>query len=76
MGCSAIEDQQDIFTQCQPLLRKIENSSNLSYNNIFGSLQEQIEVTPKLYQIELTRLHMKEHLVPGGRYRQDPCLEA
>ena len=76
LGCSAIEDQQHIFTQCKPQLRKIKNSSNLSYNNIFGSLQEQIEVTPKLYQIELTRLHMKEHLVPGGRCRQDPCIEA
>ena len=32
---------------------------NLSYNNIFGRLQEQLEVTPKLYQVELTRLHMK-----------------
>ena len=75
-GCSVIEDQEHVFTQCQPILTKIENGNNLSYMNIFGSLQEQVEIIPKLYQIEVTRNHMKEHLVPGGTCRQDPCLEA
>ena len=75
-GCSVIEDQVHVFTQCQPILTKNGNSNIPSYINIFGSLQEQVEIIPKLYQIEVTRNHMKEHLVPGGICRQDPCLEA
>ena len=75
-GCSAIETQEHALTQCQPILTKIENSFNMPYTNIFGSLQEQLEIIPKLYQVEVTRLHMKEHLIPGAVCRQDSCLEA
>ena len=75
-GCSTIENQEHVFTQCQPVLTKVKNVKNLSYINVFGCLQEQIEVIPKLYQIDITRNHMKEHLVPGAVCRQDPCLEA
>ena len=76
LGCSAIETQEHVFTQCQPILTKIANLNNLSYINIFGSLQEQVDVIPKLYQVEKTRIHMKEHLIPGSICRQDSCLEA
>ena len=75
-GCSAIETQEHALTQCQPILTKIENSINLPYTNIFGSLQEQLEIIPKLYQVEVTRLHMNEHLIPGATCRRDSCLEA
>ena len=72
--CQQNEDQVHIFTQCQPLMNRLNILDAVQYNNISGSLHEQIEIITLLYKIDQTRNHiMKNHLLPGGRDCQDPC---
>ena len=45
----------------------------VTYEYILGTLNEQQEVLSTLMKIEETRIHMKQHLSPGGVCSQDPC---
>ena len=72
-GCSNIEDQNHIFTNCQPITSKLNITQSVNYEYIFGTLDEQQQVISALMTIEETRVHMKQHLLPGGACSQDPC---
>ena len=68
------EDQLHVFIHCQPVLKLVKYSDNLSYEDIFGTLHEQVNIIKVFSQIELTRNHIKKnHLLPGGGNCQDPC---
>ena len=75
-GCLEYEDQEHIFTKCRPILTQTGYVNNLSYQNIFGNLNDQLQVLPKFYQIEKTRLHMMEHLIDGRQCSQNTCTGA
>ena len=72
-GCFNIEDQNHIFTNCQPIKSKLNITQSVNYEYIFGTLNEQQQVISTLMTIEETRVHMKQHLLPGGACNQDPC---
>ena len=73
LGCSEIEDQNHIFTNCRPVISKLEITQPVAYRDIFGPLNEQIKTISSLMNIETTRNHMKIHLLPGGPCSQDHC---
>ena len=75
-GCLEYEDQEHIFTKCRPILTQTGYVNNLSYQNIFGNLNDQLQVLPKFYQIEKIRLHMMEHLIDGRQCSQNTCTGA
>ena len=63
-----------MFTQCQPLLDKLNNSTSSPYNHIFGSLPQQVQLIQEFYKIDQMRKHIiKKHTSPGGPVCQDPC---
>ena len=72
-GCSSIEDQNHIFTNCQPIRSILKITEPVKYEYIFGTLNEQQEVLPTLMMIEETRIHLKQHLSPGRVCSQDLC---
>ena len=72
-GCLNIEDQNHIFTNCQPIKQNLNITTPVKYEDIFGSLDEQQEVLSTLMRIEETRVHMKQHISPGGVCSQDLC---
>ena len=72
--CSASEDQRHAFSKCQPIIKKINGSDQVQYEQIFGSLHEQIEVIKIFSKIDQLRSHIiKKHLRPGGSICQDLC---
>ena len=73
LGCSEVEDQSHIFSKCRPIFSKLNITQPVSYHDIFGTLKEHIKVIPILMNIDKTRKHMKNHLLPGGVCSQDPC---
>ena len=74
LGCQQNEDQVHIFTQCQPLLNRLNILDAVQYNNISGSLPQQKEMINLLQKIDQTRnFIIKNHLPPGERDCQDPC---
>ena len=74
LGCMQNEDQLHVFTQCQPLLDKLNNSNSSPYNHIFGSLPQQVQLIQEFYKIDQMRKHIiKKHISPGGPDCQDPC---
>ena len=73
LGCPEIEDQSHIFTKCRPVISKLKINQPVSYQDIFGSLNEQLNIISILMNIENTRNHMKIHLSPGGVCSQDLC---
>ena len=74
MQCPNDEDQRHVFIHCQPVLKQLNYSAVLQYEDIFGTLHEQVNVIKVFSQIELTRNHIKKnHLLPGGGNCQDPC---
>ena len=51
-----------------------EQTKTISYEEIFSTLQKQVNITKLFGQIEQTRNHIKKkHLLPGGGNCQDPC---
>ena len=73
LGCSKVEDQNHIFTNCRPVISKLKITQPVAYHVIFGPLNEQIKIISNLMNIETTRNHMKIHLLPGGPCSQDHC---
>ena len=70
LGCQQNEDQVHVFTQCQPLMNRLNILDDIQYNNILGSLPQQIELIKLLYKIDQSRNHiLKNHLLNC----QDPC---
>ena len=65
-GCSSIEDQNHIFTNCQPIKWKLNLTQSVNYEYIFGTLNEQPQVISTLLTIEEARVHMKQRILPGG----------
>ena len=70
--------------QCQPILNKFKHLGNtqysniheqtISYEDIYGNLEIQVNIIKLFFQIEETRYHIKKkHLLPGGGNCQDPC---
>ena len=74
LGCLHDEDQSHVFTNCNPILKHFEDLRTIQYNNIFGSLEEQIPTIKIFYKIDHVRKHiMKTTTLPGGQDCQDPC---
>ena len=72
--CAVNEDQSHVFLHCRPVLNLVNHNSIISYEDIFGTLQKQVNITKLFGQIEQTRNHIKKkHLLPGGGNCQDPC---
>ena len=72
--CPQIEDQRHSFTQCTQILNTISNAYTTKYEDIYGTINEQIKSTIIFLKIEKKRNHHKKyHLLPGGRVCQDPC---
>ena len=67
------EDQNPIFTNCQPIRSQLNITENVKYENIFRTVQEQNHIMPTLMKIEEARKHMKTHFSPGGVCSQDLC---
>ena len=62
-----------MFTNCQPIKSKLSITQTVNYEYICGTLNEQKQVISTLMIIEETRIHMKQHILPGGVCSQDPC---
>jgi hypothetical protein len=74
LECPSIEDQRHVFLHCRPVLKLVNHNSISSYEDIFDTLQKQVNITKLFFQIEQTRNHIKKkHLLPGGGNCQDPC---
>ena len=57
------EDQIHSFTTCLPILSRVINAYSVSYQNKFGTLQDQ-KLTIKVFiQIEKTKNHVK-NIIP------------
>lgn len=72
-GCLFHEDQIHIFKNCQKIKSVFKNNIDIEYNGIFGDVTSQIKTIKFFSGIEKTRLHLKDHLLPGGGFSQDPC---
>ena len=72
-GCLVQEDQNHIFKNCQKIYSIHKNNSDIEYDGIFCDATIQIRTIKFFSGIEKTRLHLKEHLLPGGGFSQDPC---
>ena len=74
LNCPQDEDQRHVFLHCQPVLKLKKYYPNISYEDIFGTLNEQINIIKVFIEIEHTRNHIKKkHLLPGGGNCQDTC---
>ena len=72
--CPQIEDQRHSFSNCPHSLNGVDGAYTASYESIFGTLSEQVNVMNVFSKIEDQRNHIKNHnLLPGGRKCQDPC---
>ena len=72
--CPHIENQRHSFTQCTKILNTISNAYTTKYEDIYGTIIEQVKSTIIFMKIEKKRNHYKKyHLLPGGRVCQDPC---
>ena len=72
-GCSDVEDQNHIFTKCQPIRSELNITEAVKYEYIFGTVEEQQQVMPTIIKIEEARKHMKQHPSPGEVCSQDLC---
>ena len=72
-GCLVQEDQDHIFKNCPKLNSIYKNNTNIEYKGIFSDVSIQIRTIKFFSGIEKTRLHLKDHLLPGGGLSQDPC---
>ena len=72
-GCPNIEDQNHMFTNCEPIKIKLNITQPVQYEYIFGTVEDQKKVISTLMLIEETRQHMKQHLSPWGVCCQDLC---
>ena len=74
-GCLVPEDQAHIFKNCPKLnsIHKRNNNTNIEYNDIFCDVTIQIRTIKLFSGIEKIKLHLKDHLLPGGGFSQDPC---
>ena len=73
-NCPDDEDQIHSFTKCLPILSRVNNAYHVSYQNIFGTLQDQKQTIKVFIQIKKTRNHVKKyHSLPGRETCQDPC---
>ena len=75
-GCSSAEDQKHAFLYCWPIVSQIENHHVTQYNNLFGTLEDQIYTIQIFSKIQETRkntllLNGRDTTLPGGR--QDPA---
>ena len=50
-----------------------KNNTDIEYIGIFGEVTNQMKTIEFFSGIEKTRLHLKDHLLPGGGFSQDPC---
>ena len=72
--CSENEDQRHAFSHCQSIIKKIDGSDKVQYEQIFGPLHEQRDAIRIFSKIDQLRNHtIKKHLLPGGSSCQDPC---
>ena len=44
LGCIKNEDQFHVFMQCKPLMDKLNISNSSQYNQMFGSLHQQVQL--------------------------------
>ena len=72
-GCLVTEDQNHIFKNCQILNSLCKQKNNIEYEGIFGDITVQTRTIRLFGAIERGRLHLKDHLLPGGKCSQDPC---
>ena len=72
--CESEETQCHIFENCRPIRARIRNSfpENVNLNNIFGSIDDQIQVIKYLSQIDNVRKQMIEDILPGGFVARTP----
>ena len=72
--CDSEETQNHIFDDCGPIRARIRNSFpvHVNLNNIFGSIQDQIEVIKYLSEIDNVRKQMIEDILPGGFLARTP----
>ena len=52
LNCQNNEDQRHVLIHCEPVLKLIQNSSIVVYEDIFGSLEEQTQVIRAFIHIE------------------------
>ena len=64
-GCNEDEDQEHIFTRCEPILKKV-TSKNVKYEDIFKDVDAQKEIVEHFARIEEERNKAMEALSPGG----------
>ena len=64
-ACDSIEDQVHAFTQCLPVLSKINRTANLDHSMIFQNIDKQIVVISIFLEIEEKRKELTEQLLPG-----------
>ena len=72
--CDSEETHNHFFDDCGPIRARIRNSFpvHVNLNNIFGSIQDQIEVIKYLSKIDNVRKQMIEDILPGGFLARTP----
>ena len=76
-GCSYVEDQKHAFLYCWPIVSQIENHHITQYDNIFGTLQEQVDTVEIFSNIQKRNKHTllmngTDKTLPGGQ-TPGPC---
>ena len=68
-----LKDQISYFLKLSKINSVFKNNIDIEYNGIFGDVTSQIKTIKFFSGIEKTRLHLKDHLLPGGGFSHDPC---
>ena len=64
--CNSDETQNHVFENCGPIQARISYPLNVNLNDIYGPIEDQIQVIKVLNKINLVRKSMKQDILPGG----------
>ena len=64
--CNSEETQNDVFKNCGPIQARISYPLNINLNDIYGPIEDQIQVIKVLNKINLVMKSMKQDIIPGG----------